>query len=293
MRVHACECMRASVCVYTILYCLQSSFLLVDNYVWAGSLYRTIYILDSDTSTVVSKLSNLEDNPSVLALGQLDHQKVVWSLLSKGIVIAWNPLTRERMMTIQLGNKEPSKVPEMICYTMSVLGDHLWIGTNLDKIIVLKIDGNRWTLAKEMLMETGKNENQIKCVTISNRGLVWCSTKGPSFLMVFDPKTFQKISMYTKLPENKPVNVILAVKDQVWCGTKDGKIMIFEDKDNYGDEFEPWKTIIAHEDTIRTMLLTGTGQVISGSGSKDGSAAVWNPKLIKSANNKTDTRNTV
>lgn len=90
MHVHACEC----VCVYTILYCLQSSFLLVDNYVWAGSLYRTIYILDSDTSTgvlystahdvhsiycvciaVVSKLSNLEDNPSVLVLGQLDHQK--------------------------------------------------------------------------------------------------------------------------------------------------------------------------------------------------------------------------
>lgn len=48
------------------------------------------------------------------------------------------------------------------------------------------------------------------------------------------------------------------------------------------------------------MLLTGTGKVISGSGSKDGSAAVWNPKLIKNANNKpndtsktNDTRNTV
>ena len=62
---------------------------------WAGSLFRTIYILDSDTSTgmlctsmcmyicvcvylsllVVSKLSNLEDDPSVLALGRLDHQQ--------------------------------------------------------------------------------------------------------------------------------------------------------------------------------------------------------------------------
>lgn len=75
------------------MFYLQSSFLLVDNYVWAGSLYRTIYILDSDTctgvytclcmylviccsySTVVSKLSNLEDDPSVLALGKLDHLK--------------------------------------------------------------------------------------------------------------------------------------------------------------------------------------------------------------------------
>jgi len=31
----------------------QSSFLLVNNFVWAGSLNRTIYILDSDTSTGV------------------------------------------------------------------------------------------------------------------------------------------------------------------------------------------------------------------------------------------------
>ena len=44
------------VCVCNVIYnifCLQSSFLLVDNYVWAGSLFRTIYILDSDTSTGV------------------------------------------------------------------------------------------------------------------------------------------------------------------------------------------------------------------------------------------------
>lgn len=31
------------------------------------------------------------------------------------------------------------------------------------------------------------------------------------------------------------------------------------------------------------MLLTENGQVVSGSGSKDGSAAVWNPKLVKYA----------
>lgn len=39
--------------------------------------------------------------------------------------------------------------------------------------------------------------------------------------------------------------------------------------------------IIAHEDTIRTMLLTENGHIVSGSGSKDGSAAIWNPKLVK------------
>jgi len=47
------------------------------------------------------------------------------------------------------------------------------VGTNLDMLIVLKIENvNRWSVAKEVCMETGKNENQIKCVTVSNHGLV-------------------------------------------------------------------------------------------------------------------------
>lgn len=67
---------------------------------------------------MVSKLSNLEDDPSVLALGKLEYQKytekvyglitfiyfftlrVVWSLLIQGLLIAWNPLTRERELTV-------------------------------------------------------------------------------------------------------------------------------------------------------------------------------------------------
>ena len=43
----------------------------------------------------------------------------------------------------------------------------------MDKIVVLKIDNsNRWSLAQEVYMKTVKNENQIKCVTISNNKLV-------------------------------------------------------------------------------------------------------------------------
>ena len=47
------------------------------------------------------------------------------------------------------------------------------VGTNLDKMVVLKVDNsNKWSLAKEVCVETNKNENQIKCVTISNNKLV-------------------------------------------------------------------------------------------------------------------------
>ena len=46
-------------------------------------------------------------------------------------------------------------------------------GTNVDKVIVLKVENdNRWSVAKEVSVESGKHENQIKCVTISSCGLV-------------------------------------------------------------------------------------------------------------------------
>ena len=43
----------------------------------------------------------------------------------------------------------------------------------MDKVIVLKVENdNRWSVAKEVSVESGKHENQIKCVTISSCGLV-------------------------------------------------------------------------------------------------------------------------
>lgn len=85
----------------------------------------------------------------------------------------------------------------LICYTMAVREDHLWIGktidtsnfcylsichagTNMDKVVVIKIENsNKWSMAQEVCVGSGKQENQIKCVTISNCGLVsfWLSSK--------------------------------------------------------------------------------------------------------------------
>ena len=50
----------------------------------------------------------------------------------------------------------------------------------MDKVAVIKVENeNKWSVAKEVCMGSGKQENQIKCVAISNRGLVsgWLSSE--------------------------------------------------------------------------------------------------------------------
>lgn len=134
---------------------------------------------------------------------------MVWSLLIKGIVIAWNPLTRERVMRVSAHSHTFHCITENIFryyYQLviflrttisSVIQWQFWkttyglvtnpwggmdcpficacvcAGTNLDKMIVLKVDNsNKWSLAQEVCVDTKKSENQIKCVTISKNKLV-------------------------------------------------------------------------------------------------------------------------
>ena len=75
----------------------------------------------------------------------------------------------------------------------------------------------------------------------------------------------------------------------MWCGTKGGKILIFNSK-NYStgetvcchydiivskiSNAVPQSQLSAHEDIIRTMTVADR-YVVSGSGSNDGYAAVW------------------
>lgn len=47
-------------------------------------------------------------------------------------------------------------------------------GTNLDMMLVLRIENDKkWSVVKEVgVGTTGKSESQVKCVAVSNNGLV-------------------------------------------------------------------------------------------------------------------------
>ena len=59
---------------------------------------------------------------------------------------------------------------------------------------------------------------------------------------------------------------------QIWVGTKDGTIFIY-----MASSRRLWKTIKAHEDSVRALCAAESRYVMTGAGSKDGKVAIWSP----------------
>ena len=68
--------------------------------------------------------------------------------------------------------------------------------------------------------------------------------------------------------------ILIVVFKKVWAGSKDGKLSIFCIK-----SFEREKSFVAHADTIRSLCFVEK-YIVSGSGSKDGTIAVWHASRI-------------
>jgi len=151
------------------------------------------------------------------------------------------------------------------------------VGTNRGAIAVMdSVDG---TCIKEIFFPGGRRRQvEIKDLALSSENEVWCSvysiprSEDSTFIAVFDATTHEKKLQYSKL-DNR-VQIILPVTNTMWCGTKNGKIYIFNSK-TYAEEKGMPKILCAHDDFIRTMTTTELDLVVSGSGSNDGYAAVW------------------
>jgi WD40 repeat protein len=158
------------------------------------------------------------------------------------------------------------------CFT--IWKSSLWVGTNRGTIAVM--DANDGRCVHEIFFPGGpRKQVEIKHLALSSENEIWCSvnstprSKDSTFLTVFDAATHEKKLHYTDLESR--VAVILPVHTSMWCGTKGGKILIFNSKNYSTGETSQ---LSAHEDIIRTMTVADR-YVVSGSGSNDGYAAVW------------------
>jgi WD40 repeat protein len=232
-----------------------SCLLLVGDYVWAGSLNKTIHILNSETCCVESRLSHLVDDVRDLALDA--ENNVVWSLLLiQNKVIAWDPVQKEPIRTIDVPDCQQ-------CKCLTVYRNQLWIGTNNG---ISVFDKEKGCLLKRIASEGSPLD--VRCLSVSSTNDVWCSSPGSEPLIVYDPNTFKCKHSVSDLKFR--VNVILTVEDMVWCGTNRGKIVVYCAK-----TFKQKSLMDAHGDTIRTMVTAARGFVISGCASRDGTAAIW------------------
>jgi WD40 repeat protein len=102
---------------------------------------------------------------------------------------------------------------------------------------------------------------------------------------IFFSKKIKKLTKKAIYSEKKRLNtssfvsglgtfILIVVFKKVWAGSKDGKLSIFCIK-----SFEREKSFVAHADTIRSLCFVEK-YIVSGSGSKDGTIAVWHASRI-------------
>jgi WD40 repeat protein len=246
--------------------------LLVDFHVWVGSLNKTIHILDVETLCHVSQLSYLEDEPRDLCLDK-NEPNIVWALLLNGVVLGFDPETREKVAKIQV----PDMIQHSFCTCFTIWRDFLWIGNNRGSIAIVNTV-NR-TNVNELTLARDSKQVEIKFLAVSSEDQIWCSvhsfprSEDSTYISVYDPRTLKVVYTYSKLDSNHRVSFILPVKNTIWCGTKSGKIYVFSAKPEQNSNGP--KILDAHDDKVRSMTYAHDNLVVSGSGSNDGYANVW------------------
>ena len=264
-----------------------SCLLLVNRHVWVGSLTKDIHIMDAETVCHVSQLSFLENPPRGMVLSKSQPQ-LVWVLLLNGVLLAFHPETRARMAKLQV----PNMSARVTCTCFTILDNFLWVGTNQGTIAILNTQSGAEVASINLATDNTRCQVEIKDIAVSNpdskqkeKQQVWCSvhtvprTDRSDYVAVIDQNSHQiKYSNHTL---NGRVSVIVPVQSTMWCGTKTGKLYIFDsDLENYMKEKATPKCLAAHDDFIRTIAVCDAGFVVSGSGSKDGYAAIWKVDTI-------------
>eukprot|EP00051_Salpingoeca_urceolata_P029413 m.6731 g.6731 ORF g.6731 m.6731 type:complete len:893 (-) comp2717_c0_seq2:124-2802(-) len=111
------------------------------------------------------------------------------------------------------------------------------------------------------------------CLLHVGAGQVWSCSAIAGIVNVWDANTFECLQQW--LVEASGFNTLLHVNNTVWAGANDGSVYVWDSTD-----FGPLYELRGHNDSVRslTMIETPAGQpplVLSGSGSGDGSLAVW------------------
>lgn len=65
---------------------------------------------------------------------------------------------------------------------------------------------------------------------------------------------------------------LISFSTQIWAGSKDGRIYIIN-----SDSKKAFKTLLAHDDAVRSLCNAENRYILSGSGSSDGKIAIWTP----------------
>ena len=241
-----------------------------DNMVWAGSYDSVIYVIDTDTRKAEQQLQNHTDFISDIICVEADDEnngeepkEIVWSASFCGQILKWDPETRESTQEILL------KKVKTLSHLM-MIGNRLWCATS-DALIVVDPDTGT-EIRKLRNWDNVGLPTTMECFSRVSKKQIWAFGRQNGELFIWNTTSYECKTVY--VDDSVKASAILPIRDKVWVGCKDGKVLVL-DTANYSVVRE----LHAHTDAVKSMCFTDEGHLITGSSSKEGKLCVWNAFL--------------
>lgn len=188
----------------------------------------------------------------------------VWSSSYNGEVHCWDSETREIVKSFML--EKVRGLSQLILVNKS----KLLCVSNQSIVIVDALSDCCSVLQKIVILDELKLPKLLEHVLKINESTVWIGTKNKGELHVWDSETTQS----SPLQFNAKIQMcsMVMVHDHVWMGDKDGRVTVLSQDGTTLLELH------AHTDSIKSMCVTDSDFVITGSASKEGKMCVWNSK---------------
>lgn len=253
--------------------------------IWVGTFDKCLYVIDILTRSFEKRID--AHNDIIVSIEKSISKNWLLSSSSSGEIIFWDIDKFEIIKTVLL----KAIIPEFkkIIISLQIHSNKI-ILTTQDQIIIFDEEFNfQHSLVLENkssseLLSTSQTQTclQISCsciCKIDNTNFIWVSCKSLGFIWIWDLDSFElKMRTAVEVDESNGFRTLIQANNKIWAGSKNGKISVFCAK-----TFEHEKSINAHKDTIRSICLVNNRFVVSGSGSKDGTIAIWKTENISKA----------
>lgn len=285
---------------------------IVDDTVWTGSFDGTLRVTKISTREEVAVLHGHKDMVACLAVDG-EH---MWSAGPNGKLMKWAVWPPRAIEDTVL--KDPDGKPLAISSIVTV-DDDLWLGTGRSIVIVKKNDihhpvavlsdpdastvvnesgecatacGGEAVTARETDITSDparEREGRLRAKGNGGRpkgisahllragaaGEVWsCSFKNGR-VHVWDVAS--QSTKRTFLLDTNGINVLHVVNNCMWCGSVDGSVFIWNLHSH-----SPIQELRGHTDSVRSICTVHGGKLVaSGSGSHDGSIAIYRNDIVQ------------
>lgn len=246
--------------------CLHTCLVAVDKkHVWAGSY--GIFIIDIET--IRSNKTLMDHQEIVVDIVSIDDGRYAFTASINGIIMKWDvqKLTQAQP-PIHLENVRDLR-------SIKYHQEHIWCGT-WQKILKLSGSGQILQELQFTVSEPKFQPAEMDCFIIlkaegeNTKDEIWAGCRREGEILVWDidgTEPSHRIQL-----DCRGISDMVVQERRIWAGSKDGRIYIIN-----SDSKKAFRTLLAHDDAVRSLCNAENRYILSGSGSSDGKIAIWTP----------------